>query len=92
MNTKSVILEGAQLPQALKDAISGAGKDFFACRITHETKQVALVSIDWLPLIMRLEAQRFTEVEFDELCQVLIDADGKIATTLAFTNWIKRLE
>ena len=92
MNAKNVVLEGAELPQALKDAIAGAGKDFAVCRITHGDKQVALVSTDWIPLIMRLEAERFTEEEFDELFKVLCDAEGKLNTTVAFIEWMKRLK
>ena len=92
MYIKSVLLEGAELPQALKDAISSAGKDFSVCRITHEMGQVALVSRDWIPLIMRLEAERFTEEEFDELFKVLFAAEGNLNTTVAFIEWMKRLK
>ncbi len=92
MKTPSVVIEGSDLPEALRRAIDGAGKDFSVCRITHMDKQVALVSAEWIPLIMRLQEKHFTEVEFDRLFEVLTIVGNPTDTSIALADWAKSLK
>ena len=91
MDTKSVVLAGAELPQVLKDAISRRGKDFSVCRISHEGKQVALVSTDWIQLILRLEQSAISTYELDQLFDLLVGHESHPSDSHAVAAWARKL-
>ncbi len=61
MGIPSIEIEGADFPEALKTALALAGKGHAVCRIGHGGTQVALVSGKWIPLLLRLHADKFSE-------------------------------
>ncbi len=67
MGIPSITIEGADWPDSLKTALSLVGEEHSVCRITHGKTQVALVSGKWIPLLLRLHADKFTEGELDDL-------------------------
>ena len=88
----SITIEGAQFVPELKRAITEASILQSICKITHNKEEAAIISVMWIPLIMRLTGGTFTKNEIDILKEKLNSAKTAKEASHVLASWAEELK